>query len=332
MNKRIFAAALACVLALALCLPALAAGKTKTKHVTPAGYNDNDYQKMAAFLDTQISVTYYGMTMTKRIYEWFQMIDSGFSMQDPSSWDLDYNDQGRFYVHWIQAGGEYRISEVMATTTFTSFNDYTGGSLDLSDCAELELFTFNYFKLDALDLSGCVKLVSVECRYNNTLASIDLSGCALLNALFLDGCPLAEIDLSDCPLMPFDRISANGSGTVYYSDGTAYAVPGSGSQFFGWYSENGQLITQSAQLSASSTQFTRVSAHFTGAVTVVLGDADGNGAVDVQDALMVLRAAMSIISLSGDAAYAADVNGDGSVTVNDALQILRKAMGLIQQF
>ncbi len=331
MSRRFIAAAAALIMLFALCLPAFAKG-TETRHTTPAGYNDNDYQKMAAFLDTQITVSYFGMTMTKRIYEWFQMVEPGFSMQDPSTWDLNYEDQAEFSVLWADFGGEYRILTVWATASVASFNDYTGGSMDLSGCEEMVTFVFNCFKLDSLDLSGCGKLVSAECRYNNSLTSIDLSGCGSLEHLSLEDCLLTEIDLTDCPLIPFDMIRANGSGTVYLSEETAYAVPDPGSQFFGWYSESGQLITENAQLDANDTEYARVSARFTGAVTVVLGDADGNGSVEVPDALIALRGAMSIISLTPEQQAACDVNGDGSVTVNDALLILRKAMGLISGF
>ena len=62
---------------------------------------------------------------------------------------------------------------------------------------------------------------------------------------------------------------------------------------------------------------------------VIPGDADGDGAVGVSDALMALRHAMGLVSLGESAASACDVDYDGSVTVSDALMILRKAMGLI---
>lgn len=60
----------------------------------------------------------------------------------------------------------------------------------------------------------------------------------------------------------------------------------------------------------------------------VLGDANGDGAVDISDALLTLRYAMSLVS-SVEQPEAADVNGDGTVGVDDALMILRAAMGLI---
>jgi hypothetical protein len=62
----------------------------------------------------------------------------------------------------------------------------------------------------------------------------------------------------------------------------------------------------------------------------VNGDVDQNGEVTVSDALMALRAAMSLIELEGDQFTAADVDGSYTVTVSDALMIMRCAMGLIE--
>jgi len=56
------------------------------------------------------------------------------------------------------------------------------------------------------------------------------------------------------------------------------------------------------------------------------GDVDGNGAVNANDALLVMRYSLGIIS---EISPAADVNGDGIVNANDALMILRAALGLI---
>lgn len=62
---------------------------------------------------------------------------------------------------------------------------------------------------------------------------------------------------------------------------------------------------------------------------IVPGDVDGDGSVSTNDALLILRVAMHIAELDGDAAEAADVDGDGSITVSDALIAMRLAMGLI---
>ena len=69
---------------------------------------------------------------------------------------------------------------------------------------------------------------------------------------------------------------------------------------------------------------------------VLPGDANGDGHVTVADAVLVLRAAVGIISLDARERAAADVApcrpngscGDGAITVADALRILRLAVGL----
>ena len=64
----------------------------------------------------------------------------------------------------------------------------------------------------------------------------------------------------------------------------------------------------------------------------VLGDLNGNYAVEATDALLALRHAMHIITLTDDQLALGDVTGDGNVDMTDALFILRYAMHIIQQF
>ncbi len=63
-----------------------------------------------------------------------------------------------------------------------------------------------------------------------------------------------------------------------------------------------------------------------------LGDVNGNGTVEVGDAILALRSAMNITELDETQQLAADVNENGSVEVTDAISILRFAMGLIDEF
>lgn len=60
----------------------------------------------------------------------------------------------------------------------------------------------------------------------------------------------------------------------------------------------------------------------------LMGDANGDGVVDLTDALLVLRRSMGLIP-SLACPEAADMNGDGAINVQDALMILRRSMGLI---
>ena len=57
-------------------------------------------------------------------------------------------------------------------------------------------------------------------------------------------------------------------------------------------------------------------------------DINGDGSVDVNDALLVMRHAMAIITLSDAQLAIADLDGDGVVTVLDALLLVRMSLGI----
>jgi len=65
---------------------------------------------------------------------------------------------------------------------------------------------------------------------------------------------------------------------------------------------------------------------------VIFGDVNGNGNVNVVDALMTLQASSGITTLNELQQFAVDVNKDGKVSVIDALKILQYSSGLITEF
>lgn len=64
-------------------------------------------------------------------------------------------------------------------------------------------------------------------------------------------------------------------------------------------------------------------------VNVCLGDADGNGMVDLQDARLVLKAALKISELKPEAVAVADANRDNKITLEDARLVLKAALKII---
>ena len=115
-------------------------------------------------------------------------------------------------------------------------------------------------------------------------------------------------------------LHAFGAGTVgaqyYQNDGSVIAYPENGT-FVGWF-EDGELV--STALGYARTEG--------GSLTAVFGgDADGDGAVTVADAVLTMRASMGVTE--SDIAAMVDVNGSGDADVADALLIMRFAMGLI---
>ena len=63
-----------------------------------------------------------------------------------------------------------------------------------------------------------------------------------------------------------------------------------------------------------------------------LGDVDRGGAIDANDALLVVRGALELTQLSPEQLSLADIDGDFACTANDALAILRRALGLVDSF
>ena len=61
---------------------------------------------------------------------------------------------------------------------------------------------------------------------------------------------------------------------------------------------------------------------------ILIGDVNGDGMVNAADAVLIMRHALSLELLEGDALIAADYNGDGSITTVDALTVLRASLGL----
>ena len=64
----------------------------------------------------------------------------------------------------------------------------------------------------------------------------------------------------------------------------------------------------------------------------IIGDVDGDGEVDVSDALLLMRCVMGLEELDDEQLAQADVDGDGEVTMTDCLLIQRYAMGIIGSF
>lgn len=119
-----------------------------------------------------------------------------------------------------------------------------------------------------------------------------------------------------------DNISGSQAWATY-----EYVVQSSGNYTFRWeYSKDSSVSTGADAGWVDDVRIVYANPQFTP------GDCDLNGTVSLNDALLALRHFMGLNLLSGSALSAADVNGDNAVTIADALLIMRKAMGLIADF
>ena len=131
----------------------------------------------------------------------------------------------------------------------------------------------------------------------------------------------------------------NGSGSGAYRTGDAVSIqaddPPEGEIFHSWISSDGVTF---AGAKTAQTSFimpdhdVTVEATFQERPDVTPGDLTGDGAVNVQDAIWLLRSIVGLVELTPAQEAAADVNSDGIVNVADAILILRYIVGLISSF
>ena len=59
------------------------------------------------------------------------------------------------------------------------------------------------------------------------------------------------------------------------------------------------------------------------------GDVDGNGRVELKDAMMLLMAKNDKLNLTSDEFFRADLNGDGELSAAEALRIIKYVNGSV---
>ena len=209
--------------------------------------------------------------------------------------------------------------------------------LDVSTNTGLVRLDCSGNQLTELDISTNTELVWLYC-FGNQLTELDVSANTELESLSCSENHLTELDLSNNPRIDIDTISAEGSGfievsTVWDENGDicyyikAASVPGS--SFCGWYAVDGTLLSTNVEINRND--FDGVNdfiAKFTASTPGGVGDVDGDGAVRVSDAVLIMRYALGLIEFTPEQILCGDVDGDGFVKVADAVMVIRIALGL----
>lgn len=184
--------------------------------------------------------------------------------------------------------------------------------------------------IDELNVFGLTELELLDCS-GNAITEIDVSASSLLKELYCVGNRIREFDLSNNPLLKLDSLAAVGDGTVgYYYNGNydygyAEAVPENDCRFIGWFDIEDNELSTAVQLNIRNLEHTAaVLGVFTS--TCLLGDADGNGSVELIDAIIIMRYLMNIINGTGLHLENIDVDCNGTVNALDALAVLRISM------
>ena len=67
-------------------------------------------------------------------------------------------------------------------------------------------------------------------------------------------------------------------------------------------------------------------------LSVLIGDVNNDGVVDVMDSIMIQRFSTETVELTDDQKYVADVNNDGEVDIIDAMQIQKHTVEKLDEF
>ncbi|MBR4636861.1 MAG: hypothetical protein IKO51_10990 [Clostridia bacterium] len=232
--------------------------------------------------------------------------------------------------------------------------------IDTSSLVNLEVLSCGYNYLTELDVSSNTQLQELYVP-SNQLTEMDLSNNAEIHCVNLewydqshiisddrpyDFNQFEDIELYDNPELPMDIVSASYGGHVGYwkldssiddETGTVYqnfylfAQPMEGFTFEGWFTMDGILLSQDWYWDAGELvggDITEIMAQFTDGSSGVPGDVDGDGELNVADALLVMRYAMGLIDLSPTQLMIADLTCNGVIEIDDSLLLLRAAMGI----
>jgi uncharacterized repeat protein (TIGR02543 family) len=184
-------ALLLAVILLAGLLPVIALAVDPTDSDSD-GYNDNDLNKLKAFLNIEDATTH--KTNLKKISDTAQI-------DNPATWPG---------VTWTTDA----IKSIQAINILPGKG--LTGVLDLSDAVKLEFLDCWENELTGLNLSGAVSLQTVDCHYNQ-LSAINLTGTSALKVLFCMNNKLSSFNCSystaitgmSCANNPLKTLRAN---------------------------------------------------------------------------------------------------------------------------
>ena len=168
-----------------------------------APYNDNDFDKLQAFLDKLDSD---GVKIGVKLNEYYVS-------DDPATWHG---------VKWKIINGEQRVSEIIWDEGYTDFGIINGGNLDLSGFTELESLRCCEMNISKLTVTNDTALKHLYC-YQNFLTSLDVSTCILLEELECFENNIATLNISNCRALKYLDF---GNGQYSYDSNRSNKVSG----------------------------------------------------------------------------------------------------------
>lgn len=200
--------------------------------------------------------------------------------------------------------GELDVSNFL----YLEYLDVSGNGLEILTLGEQNSLYALYCEnnsLEELDITGCPELWFLWC-HNNTLEELDITGCPSLVDLSCYDNYIEELDVSTCPVLA--SLVESVEPTYYYDYGIV--------DYYAYLEEENLHLDLAVDIG--------VTIRF----RAFRGDVNLDGDINAADAALVMRHAVGMGTLTGEAVAQADLNLDGSIDARDAAQILRYENGL----
>ena len=220
-----------------------------------------------------------------------------------------------------------RTNEVFTATATVIVNDYP--SLDEALNASGFNFHFNSsgsyaWEIDMIGDRVAGKSTNQENASSQSTVTMDSITLSAGDKLRFDWLVSSESNYDFLKFYVNGSMVQQISGEVGWTTVT-YTVPSDGNYIFKWsYEKDGSVNRNEDTGWVDEVRIEYVNPP----EPVNDGDVNRDGYVDIQDAILVLRHAMSISELTAEQQLIADVNGDGFVNTSDAVMIERIAMGI----
>ncbi|MCI7005982.1 MAG: dockerin type I domain-containing protein [Clostridium sp.] len=232
-------------------------------------------------------------------------------------------------IRWFDFNPD-AMGSILRTSPVLDFRPRFCGVFDLSGTSVTNVYSPvpGQTHITAVNLDGCANLERLEFGDQNECFDISALNCPNLNIIDLrtyhSGNVAVQPKSFSAPVML--NTLGNGGAGLYGRDGS-YALIAQGVRydengnliendgFLGWYA-NGQLLSTEREMQLSDG--IRAAACFA-------GDVNEDGAINMADALLIMRCAME---LGGELPLRlADADRNGSIGIPDALLAARVAMG-----
>ena len=203
-------------------------------------------------------------------------------------------------------------------------DDTSVSRLNFDACSNLRAVSVGNSPLDEIDLTNCPSIYWCNTHGNNdTLHRIKL---AVGEHILIISAENGTVGLSFAFFSVYDESYDQSDDFLQ-----VYCSSSNGNDFIGWENQSGELVSTETEFTLSpeyiasihETDFTLTAKY---AASFLSGDANGDGVVNTEDAVLIMRAALELqpeISVE-----VCDMNSNGIIDIADAIIVMRSVLGV----